>query len=173
MEVSVLPTIRVDDEVYEALGRRALPFVDKTPNDVLRRLLVLDEGTRFEDGAPVEASMYPVVSIVHSSTKRSQRKRPRVPGATPKEVYRVPILEILVESGGRADSRTVLDILKRSIQLLPSDLESTSSGGIRWENRANWARMDMVIEGLIRKGSPRGVWEITDSGRQALAVGRI
>jgi hypothetical protein len=32
--------IEVDDEVYAAFGREATAFVDKTPNDVLRRLLL-------------------------------------------------------------------------------------------------------------------------------------
>jgi hypothetical protein len=32
--------IEVDDEVYAVLEREAIAFVDKTPNDVLRRLLL-------------------------------------------------------------------------------------------------------------------------------------
>lgn len=35
------PTIRIDDHVFEALQKRAKPFVD-SPNDVLRRLLSLN-----------------------------------------------------------------------------------------------------------------------------------
>ena len=35
------PTIRIDEQVFNALQSRAQPFVD-TPNDVLRRLLGLD-----------------------------------------------------------------------------------------------------------------------------------
>lgn len=34
--------INVDEEVYTALGKKAEPFVDSTPNDVLRRILLLD-----------------------------------------------------------------------------------------------------------------------------------
>jgi hypothetical protein len=37
-----MPTIRVDDEVYERLQRQAKPFVD-TPNSVLRKLLGLED----------------------------------------------------------------------------------------------------------------------------------
>ena len=37
----MVPTIRVDDEVYERLQKAAKPFVD-TPNSALRRLLGLD-----------------------------------------------------------------------------------------------------------------------------------
>lgn len=36
-----MPTIRVDDAVYGALQKRAVPFVD-TPNSVLRRMLSLE-----------------------------------------------------------------------------------------------------------------------------------
>ena len=38
-----MPTIRVDDEVWEWLKHNAEPFSD-TPNSVLRRLAGLDEG---------------------------------------------------------------------------------------------------------------------------------
>ncbi|MFI7491510.1 hypothetical protein ACIBXA_24335 [Micromonospora echinaurantiaca] len=37
-----MPTIRIDDEVYELLQRKAKPFVD-TPNSVLRRELGLPD----------------------------------------------------------------------------------------------------------------------------------
>ncbi|SBT51674.1 restriction system modified-DNA reader domain-containing protein [Micromonospora narathiwatensis] len=37
-----MPTIRIDDEVYELLQRKAQPFVD-TPNSVLRRELGLTD----------------------------------------------------------------------------------------------------------------------------------
>ncbi len=37
-----LRKIDVDDEVFAFLGREAKPFVETTPNDVLRRLLLAD-----------------------------------------------------------------------------------------------------------------------------------
>lgn len=33
-------TVKIDDEVLAALGREAIPFVETTPNEVLRRLLL-------------------------------------------------------------------------------------------------------------------------------------
>jgi 5-methylcytosine-specific restriction protein A len=39
-----MPQIRIDDEVYRALQKQAEPFRD-TPNDVLRRLLGLNDGS--------------------------------------------------------------------------------------------------------------------------------
>lgn len=38
-------TIRIDDEVFEALSKLAQPLRD-TPNSVLRRLLGMDNATR-------------------------------------------------------------------------------------------------------------------------------
>ena len=35
--------INVDEQVYAALGKEAVPFVESTPNDVLRRILILDD----------------------------------------------------------------------------------------------------------------------------------
>lgn len=39
----------------------------------------------------------------------------------------------------------------------------------RWRNTAQWARNTMVKEGLLQADSPRGIWEISESGRQWLA----
>ena len=41
-----------------------------------------------------------------------------------------------------------------------------SSGVIRWENTAQWVRFYLVRQGYLSKDSPRGVWEITDKGRE-------
>jgi restriction endonuclease Mrr len=35
----------------------------------------------------------------------------------------------------------------------------------RWENSVQWARNTMVNEGLLSSDSPRGIWEITQKGR--------
>lgn len=41
----------------------------------------------------------------------------------------------------------------------------------RWKNTAQWARNSMVKEGLLRNGSPRGVWEISEAGKRFLQNG--
>lgn len=38
---------------------------------------------------------------------------------------------------------------------------------LRWRNTAQWARLSMVREGLLRSDSRRGVWEITARGRES------
>jgi hypothetical protein len=92
---------------------------------------------------------------------------------TPEDEFRVPILQSLVELGGSAPMNNVLDKVERLVsdklnaydrQTLPSDPTIP-----RWRNTAQWARAAMVKEGLISSNSPRGVWEITDTGRAFLA----
>ena len=45
-----MPTIRIDEEVYEWLQQQAMPFED-TPNLVMRRIAVLDIGDVDQSGA--------------------------------------------------------------------------------------------------------------------------
>lgn len=97
------------------------------------------------------------------------RKRARKGEVTPQSEYRKPILETLIEIGGRG---SVKDILKRVFEkmkdrLTPKDLEKyPASGGVRWPNYVQWERQNLVTEGYLKKDSPRGVWEITEEGRR-------
>ncbi|HEX5370891.1 MAG TPA: winged helix-turn-helix domain-containing protein [Dehalococcoidia bacterium] len=161
-----MPTLRVDDEVYEGLGKLAIPFVDKTPNDVLRRLLNL--GGEHAASAILSAKEEMKVAI-----SASKRKRPRIPDATPKQVYRRPILEELVKAGGQSTVSTVLDALEERIPFLRSDYLKIKTGETRWRNRAKWARKDLQEEGLIEPSTGRGLWVISEEGRKALVSGNV
>jgi hypothetical protein len=92
-------------------------------------------------------------------------------GFTPTDAYWVPILESLVELGG---SGVVSEILRKVEQkmrhiLTAADREKNpGSTQIRWENRAEWQRFNMVKAGLLGATSPRGRWEITADGREWL-----
>jgi len=87
---------------------------------------------------------------------------------TPQSQYRIPILQALTELGGQGRINEILervyekmeDILNKvDLELLPSGTDS------RWRNTACWERNTMVKEGLIKRGSPRGIWEITEKGK--------
>ncbi|MFZ5365740.1 MAG: winged helix-turn-helix domain-containing protein [Patescibacteria group bacterium] len=87
---------------------------------------------------------------------------------TPQKEYRIPILESLIEMGGRGKMEKVLEKIKSKIKdkLTTADLGRLPSGtSIRWENAAQWERQKMKEEGLLMKDSPRGIWEITKKGR--------
>ena len=59
--------------------------------------------------------------------------------------------------------------------MIESALQRYGSKNIRtmldsedWRDAAQWARNSMVAEGLLKADSPRGVWEISDKGRDVL-----
>src|SRR5271170_1898076 len=87
-------SIDIDDEVFEALEQHAQPFVDTTPNKVLRRLLGIGE---FEES-----------SIAVSDAGQDGVRA--APGTLlPEREYEIPILRYLDDHGGRAPSREVVE----------------------------------------------------------------
>lgn len=91
---------------------------------------------------------------------------------TPEDEFRIPILESLVELGGRAEMKEVLKKVKEKMgnRLNQYDLEGLPSNlsQKRWENTAQWCRNTLVTEKLLSPDSPKGIWEITPEGRSYL-----
>lgn len=92
---------------------------------------------------------------------------------TTQDEYCQPLLEVLVEMGGKGPTDEVLDSLGDKMKgvLKPVDYECHKSDEkqIRWRNTAQWDRNKMVNnDGRMKKGSPRGIWEISDKGRKWL-----
>lgn len=102
---------------------------------------------------------------LHVRLQRGQR--------TPEDAFRVPVLQSLVELGGTAPLHDVLDRVgdKMAGVLNDADREHLPSNHrvVRWRNTAQWCRNTLVREGLIAGVSQRGVWEITQSGRDLVA----
>jgi len=111
--------------------------------------------------------------VVGSLASQHAERAPR--GAcTPQEAYRMPILQALDEMGGQGRTADVVDRVGELMvdRFTEWDREMLPSGtAIRWRNKANWARNAMVNDGLLASDSPRGVWELTDRGREALSIG--
>lgn len=89
---------------------------------------------------------------------------------TPTHVYWPAILEVLEKRGGSARSETIIDEVGNFLAgaLRPADYERVPSGVVRWRNRVAWQRTNMINEGLLKKDSHRGIWEITEEGREWL-----
>ena len=66
----------------------------------------------------------------------------------------------------------VLELVEKKMQgiLNEYDYQSLPSNPkeVRWRNTAQWCRNTLVREGLLRSDSPRGIWEISDEGREVL-----
>lgn len=170
------PEIDVDSQVYELLTEEARPFVDTTPNAVLRRLLGLDGATSENGGSaglsPDEKPFAQKPQRQKARTRRRRRSAKRAPAGSllPESEYETPIMQVLEEHGGRAPTREVVEGVGKILadRLTELDQAPLSSGNIRWQNRVQFTRLRMIEQGLLEKASPRGTWEISERGRQAL-----
>lgn len=96
----------------------------------------------------------------------------RIRGAIPQKEYRRPILETLLEMGGKATDKEVFESIEQKMGRFFNDLdlEILKDGYTkRWQKMAAWQRYILVKEGLLKSDSPRGVWEITEKGKKFLA----
>jgi hypothetical protein len=153
-----MPEVDISSRVYDRLLQRTVSFND-TPDDVIKRLLDEVEGA--------EPSPNP--------TGRSHEARRGTPPAAPGSIlpiseYWVPILSTLAEAGGSAPASEVIDALEERMagSFKGRDRDTLRNGEIRWRNRARFARLRMKERGLLSDTSPRGIWEITDSGQAYL-----
>ncbi|HUU90964.1 MAG TPA: winged helix-turn-helix domain-containing protein [Phycisphaerae bacterium] len=91
---------------------------------------------------------------------------------TPEVNYYQPILQVLAEMGGSGKVAEVLDrvgeVMKPALKEVDYDPLASSPDMPRWRNAAQWARNSMVHEGLLKADSPRGVWEVSEKGRDRL-----
>ncbi len=91
---------------------------------------------------------------------------------TPEDAYYRPILRVLERRGGSGQVGEVLEEVREEMKGILRDVDfeplASDPHNPRWRNAAQWARNSMVNEGLLKSGSPRGVWEITEKGREYL-----
>jgi len=159
-----MPTIRLDDEVFNGLKSLAEPFTD-TPNSVIRRLLE-------ERGAlrPAKTASESSGGTTEKSTIEARGPlRSRVAALTPQATYEKYLLHVLATRfNGRGNkhevTKAVLALLQAREPLSPADLERVSTGETKAENTIAWGRNALKERGLISLSSPRGTWELTERG---------
>ncbi|HEC06782.1 MAG TPA: hypothetical protein ENJ12_08020 [Thiolapillus brandeum] len=149
--------------------------------DDLRRLK-LDLMMRLEDGEqaaaelkqwaeglrPLLASIDAVLTEARKSgngpkNKGGRKRKQKVP-RTNQEVLREYLLAALRELGGSASCSRVKDHMRERLagRFLPGDLMKRKTGEIVWENNTHWERNALVKEGILKKNSPRGIWELAE-----------
>lgn len=120
----------------------------------------IEDKERAEPGHPTDEQ----TRTYHGRVARGTR--------TPEPAFRRPLLEVLVDAGGSLPTSEALDRVGEHMgdhlndvdrQTLPSDPRQ-----VRWRNTAQWSRNILADEGYIDR-SVRGVWRITDAGREWLA----
>lgn len=121
----------------------------------------------WEDLEDLRDQATPAVQQIVSKRFFGRRKSGEITGHIE---FCLPVLQVLLEMGGQAKTKDVLDRVGQKMKdiLKPKDHEvhKSDSHQIRWRNTAQWARNMMVNEdGRMKKGSPTGTWEISDKGR--------
>jgi len=147
-----MPTIRVDQDVFEGLQQLAKPFVD-SPSMVVRRLL--------EERGVLRAS---------AKAPKSVRLSPNA--LTPQSTYEAYLLLVLSkEFDGSGHKRDVTHaIVKRMMKeglIGAADQELVSTGETKAENTITWARNALKQRGYISRAARRGMWELTAEGKEA------
>ncbi len=145
-----MPTIRIEQDVFEGLQQLAKPFVD-TPSVVIRRLLE-------EHG----------VLSKKAAAQKSQRLAPDA--LTPQSTYEKYLLLVLArEFNGQGHKRDVTHaIVKRMMKdghIGAADQELVSTGETKAENTITWARNALKQRGYINRAARRGTWELTPEGK--------
>ena len=105
------------------------------------------------------------------STRRSNGRLPRGQ-RTPEAEFVVPILQVLEKMGGSGEGDEIVErvgwIMKPILREV--DCEPLKGDGKpRWQKAVHWARFNMVKDGLLKPNFRRGMWEISESGRDSLS----
>lgn len=129
----------------------------------------IDELAALQEGWPLEKK---TPAPPTATTAPAKVKKVRVRGRyMPTRVYWPAILQALVDLGGSARTAQVIEKIEKYLKphFKPEDYELVSDGrSIRWQVSARFERQKMVYEGLLSDTSPRGIWEITEKGREQL-----
>ena len=92
---------------------------------------------------------------------------------TRESAYFKPILQVLSQMGGVGQMDEVLERLPKVMKgtLTEVDFEPLAAGSDvpRWWNTAQWAHNSMTQAGLLKIESPRGVWEMSETGHKLIA----
>jgi restriction system protein len=92
---------------------------------------------------------------------------------TRETAYFRPILQVLMQMGGSAPVGEVLvrvqKVMKGTLSEVDYEPLSSDPEVPRWWNTAQWARNSMVQSGLLKGDSPRGVWEMTETGMKLIS----
>jgi hypothetical protein len=159
----MMPTIRIDEDVFEALKAIAEPFTD-TPNSVIRRLL---EGQGAIPSRKTEANRQFRAVIDFPPTPSARPANRKV--LTPQPVYEAFLLYVLANDFKGSASKH--DATTKTIEMMESrgfigtlERERVATGETKAENTIAWGRNALKERGFISTLSPRGTWELTPEG---------
>ena len=144
-----MPVVRISEELFREVQKHAEPLIDNFESALWKAL---------------------GKSKVEKSVGQRGVKSSAVGKLTAPKIFWKLILEVLIERGGQASRQQVHNDIEQKVgrQLKPGDYEVNRDGTLKWSKQVDYQRLAMVHEGLLQNGLPRGIWGITDLGRQWL-----
>ena len=161
-----MPVIRITEATWDRLKRWAVPLED-SPDDAVQRVLeAAEEHLKYPKTRKPDPKATETTKRVYTSKLTKGQK-------TPQSAYRQPIIEAIYELGGSAPVYKVLQVVERKMKGLLTEVDYQklpTSDSIRWKNTAQWARYDLVGDGLLASASesPNGVWKLSGIGLQRI-----
>jgi hypothetical protein len=145
----VMPVVRISEELFKEIQKYAEPLVDNFETALWKALRKNE------------------ISLTISPRKEKIRA---VAELTPPSDYWIPILKSILESGEKASRQEVHNHVESRMKdkFKPGDFEVNRDGTLKWNKQVDYQRLAMVHNGLIRKDSPVGIWEITEIGKRWL-----
>ncbi|MCB7128438.1 MAG: DUF559 domain-containing protein [Candidatus Brocadiales bacterium] len=131
------------------------------------QLPLIEEDTRKEKR---DISIGPTAPKIPYTVSKRTRGRRRKGGLSVKDCY-IPLLLTLEKLGGRADTDTTCNMVKRLVEdkIKSSDHDLVGAAQVpKWRNTIQWTRKRLIDDGLLEGNSPRGIWEISEQGRKYL-----
>lgn len=109
---------------------------------------------------------------VPSAPEKTHKRRSRRSNRYSQKELRVLLLETLYALGGDASTQQVQASIKRVLTpvLTDDDCEIASNSNPRWWNAVCTVRSDLSMEGLLRSDSKRGIWELSEQGREFISA---
>jgi len=106
-------------------------------------------------------------------TRRTTKRIPRGK-KTPEAAYQEPILKALTVLGGKGTTSEVLDKVYGQMKNRLNEFDKQPVPSVpsqqRWRHTAQIVRNKMIKEGLVKKDSPRGIWEISNAGKKSVGT---
>jgi hypothetical protein len=145
-----MPVIRISDELFKEVQKYAEPLVDNFETALWKALKQNEK-----------------IPILHQRKERSRATAE----LTPPSEYWIPTLKSISDKGGKSTRQEVHNDFKQRMQdkLKPGDFELNNDGTTKWSKQLDYQRLAMVHNGLIKKDSRAGEWEITELGKQWLS----
>ena len=152
----MMPVIRISEKNWERMKKYARPLEDSADDVIGLAFDALDK-----HGLPVPPKAPP----------GSKPKGARWGNKLAQKEFRVPLLETLHDLGGKSAVKFIRERMEPKIapRLSEADYAPVSTGEPRWWNAVCWQRSGLVKEGLLKNNSERGVWELSERGREFLA----